>query len=98
MLLFYIDESGHHRMAPDDEHPDRLARDTSDSFVLSAVGIRDTERRPIAEAIDALKSELLGSRPGRAWGDTERRGRRPAFTPRPAAGAPAAPHRGHPAA
>ncbi|HLU63397.1 MAG TPA: DUF3800 domain-containing protein [Protaetiibacter sp.] len=91
MLLFYIDESGHHRMAPDDEHPDRLARDTSDWFVLSAVGIRDTERRPIAEAIDALKSELLGSRPGRAWGDTELKGRRLAITRRRVEGAPADP-------
>ena len=37
MLLFYIDESGHHRMAPDEHHPDRLARDTTDWFVLSVV-------------------------------------------------------------
>lgn len=91
MLLFYIDESGHHRMAPDDEHPGRLARDTSDWFVLSAVGIRDIERRPVAEALDALKSELLGSRPGRAWGDTELKGRRLAITRRRVEGSPADP-------
>lgn len=82
MLLFYIDESGHHRMAPDDHHPARLTRDTSDWFVLSAVGIRDTDRRPIAEALDALKTELLGAHPDRPWNETELKGRRLAITRR----------------
>ncbi|TPW68780.1 DUF3800 domain-containing protein, partial [Schumannella sp. 10F1B-5-1] len=48
MLLFYIDESGHHRMDADPDDPTRLAPDTTDWFVLSAVGIRDTSRRPLA--------------------------------------------------
>lgn len=82
MLLFYIDESGHHRMAPDDDHPDRLTRDTSDWFVLSAVGIRDTQRRPLAEALDELKTQLLGAHPDRPWGETELKGRRLAITRR----------------
>jgi hypothetical protein len=87
MLLFYIDESGHHRMAPDPHHPDRLARDTTDWFVLSAVGIRDTERRPLAEALDALKTARLGSRPDRPWNETELKGRRLAITRRRLEGA-----------
>lgn len=87
MLLFYIDESGHHRMAPDDDHPERLARDTSDWFVLSAVGIRDTERRPLAEALDELKTELLGARAELPWNRTELKGRRLAITRRRLEGA-----------
>src|SRR5690606_4124849 len=82
MLLFYIDESGHHRMAPDEHHHDRLARDTTDWFVLSAVGIRDTSRRPLAEEIDRIKRAHLGSRAERAWNETEIKGRRLAITRR----------------
>lgn len=74
-------------MAPDDDHPTRLTRDTSDWFVLSAVGIRDTDRRALAEAIDELKAELLGARPERAWNDTELKGRRLAITRRRLEGA-----------
>jgi len=87
MLLFYIDESGHHRMEADPHHPDRLARDTTEWFVLSAVGIRDTERRPLAEALDALKRERLGARPDRPWNETELKGRRLAVTRRRLEGA-----------
>jgi hypothetical protein len=87
MLLFYIDESGHHRMDADEHHPDRLAHDTTDWFVLSAVGIRDTSRRPLAEALDALKTEHLGARPGRPWNETELKGRRLAITRRRLGGA-----------
>lgn len=91
MLLFYIDESGHHRMDADPHHPDRLARDTTDWFVLSAVGIRDTERRPLAEALDALKTEHLGARADRPWNETELKGRRLAITRRRLEGAHADP-------
>ena len=46
--------------------------------MLSAVGIRDTSRRPLAEAIDSLKRTHLGA--SDAWGDTELKGRRLAVT------------------
>lgn len=82
MLLFYIDESGHHRMDADDQHPDRLAHDTTDWFVLSAVGIRDTSRRPLAEEIDRIKRAHLGARVERPWNETEIKGRRLAITRR----------------
>ncbi len=87
MLLFYIDESGHHRMDPDAQDPSRLARDTTDWFVLSAVGIRDTARRPLAEAVDALKTTRLGATPERPWNETELKGRRLAITRRRVEGA-----------
>ena len=87
MLLFYIDESGHHRMDPDAQDPSRLARDTTDWFVLSAVGIRDTARRPLAEAVDALKTTRLGATPERPWNETELTGRRLAITRRRVEGA-----------
>ena len=82
MLLFYIDESGHHRMDADADDPARLTRDTTDWFVLSAVGIRDTSRRPLAEAIDRIKRERLGATPERPWNETEIKGRRLAITQR----------------
>ncbi|MFT4285616.1 MAG: DUF3800 domain-containing protein [Protaetiibacter sp.] len=87
MLLFYIDESGHHRMAPDPSDPARLAADTTDWFVLSAVGIRDAERRPLAEELDRIKREHLGARPDRPWNETELKGRRLAITRRRLEGA-----------
>jgi hypothetical protein len=74
-------------MAPDPHHPDRLARDTTDWFVLSAVGIRDTERRPLAEALDALKTARLGASAERPWNETELKGRRLAITRRRLEGA-----------
>jgi hypothetical protein len=82
MLLFYIDESGHHRMDPDAEDPSRLARDTTDWFVLSAVGIRDSERESTAESLYALKERFLGASAERPWGETELKGRRLAITRR----------------
>ncbi|WP_170154374.1 DUF3800 domain-containing protein [Protaetiibacter intestinalis] len=87
MLLFYIDESGHHRMAADPADPTRLARDTTDWFVLSAVGIRDTSRRPLAEAIDRVKRDHLGAGADRPWNETELKGRRLAITRRRVEGA-----------
>lgn len=97
MLLFYIDESGHHRMAPDKHDPTRLARDTTDWFVLSAVGIRDTERQPLAEAVYALKERWLGTSSDRPWGETELKGRRLAITRRRLEGARPDPEADYPA-
>jgi hypothetical protein len=39
VLIFYIDESGHHSMETDPSDSSRLARGTSEWFVLSAVGV-----------------------------------------------------------
>lgn len=82
MLLFYIDESGHHRMDANPADPTQLARDTTDWFVLSAVGIRDTSRRPLAESIDRIKRDRLGATNERPWDVTELKGRRLAITRR----------------
>lgn len=80
VLIFYIDESGHHSgPATDETQPQR-----SEWFVLSAVGIRDTSRRPLAEALDALKRTHLGD--AGEWGDTELKGRRLAVTRKRIAG------------
>jgi hypothetical protein len=80
MLLFYIDESGHHRMDADRDDPTRLARDTTEWFVLSAVGIRDTSRRPLAEEVDRIKRDHLRPDKSGSWNETEIKGRRLAIT------------------
>lgn len=97
MILFYIDESGHHRMAPDDDDPSHLARDTTDWFVLSAVGIRDSERESTAEAVFALKERHLGADAERPWGETELKGRRLAITRRRLGGGRVDPEADYPA-
>ena len=81
MLLFYIDESGHHRMGPDPADDKKLAPDTTAWFVLSAVGIRDTSRRPLAEGMTRIKQLRLGQDSG-SWNTTEIKGRRLAITRR----------------
>ena len=74
VLIFYIDESGRHSSGEGEP----LRTDRTEWFVLSAVGIRDTTRRPLAETIDALKTQHLGS--AEVWDDTELKGRRLAVT------------------
>ena len=80
VLIFYIDESGHHSMEADRDDPSKLAHGRSDWFVLSAVGIRDTTRRPLAEAVDKVKRRYLGGSADGAWNDAEIKGRRLALT------------------
>lgn len=80
MLIFYIDESGHHHMAPSPHNPAELVEDTTDWFVLSAVGIRDTSRRPLAEEVDRIKRTYLTPVEGETWDATELKGRRLAIT------------------
>lgn len=80
MLLFYIDESGSHHMASDPADPTRLKSDTSDWFVLSAVGIRDTTRRVLAEEVDRIKREHIRADAKSPWNDSELKGRRLAIT------------------
>ena len=82
-------------MDPDPVDPTRLARDTTDWFVLSAVGIHDTSRRPLAEALDRIKRERLGL--AADWNATELKGRRLAITRRRVAGHPADPEADYPA-
>lgn len=86
MLIFYVDESGHHT---DGERTDR---EQERWFVLSAVGIRDTTRRPLAEALVSLKNRHLGSSDGHGWGATELKGRNLAITRKRLAGSDLGPN------
>jgi hypothetical protein len=74
MLIFYADESGDGSMALEAGAAEpRLTSGTSPRFTLAAVGIRDTSRRPLAEALLALKRRHFG--PAAQWADTEIKGR-----------------------
>lgn len=76
MLLFYIDEYGDDSMRTDPADGRALKPGVSDWFVLSAVGIRDSSRKPLAEAIFAIKQRHFG--PGmdvQPWGASEVKGR-----------------------
>lgn len=72
MLIFYIDECGDHSLLLDRSDPTdtTLKPGVSPYFVLAAVGIRDSSRKPLAEAIfrsrDGISVRLLrhlGARP-----------------------------------
>jgi hypothetical protein len=67
-------------MASDPDDPTRLKSDTSEWFVLSAIGIRDTTRRVLAEEIDRIKRQRLGAGTNAPWNDTELKGRKLAIT------------------
>ena len=76
MLIFYADEYGDHSMLTKSGAPLELKKGTSDFFVLTGVGVRDTSRKPLAESLVALKRKHFGrgaSSP--VWGDTEIKGR-----------------------
>lgn len=78
MLLFYVDECGDHSMnTVDDEHGGKRLKDgVSPYFVLSGVGIRDTSRKPLAEALFEIKERHFGEGvAGEPWGDSEIKGR-----------------------
>ena len=76
MMLFYIDEFGDHKMLPEPGEPTRLKRGQSEWFALSAVGIHDSTRKPLAEALLAVKERHFGDYVGLGdWGDTEIKGR-----------------------
>jgi hypothetical protein len=76
VLIFYADENGGHSMAtkPDIEPPE-LTNGTSPRFTISCVGVRDTSRKPLAEAIFTLKTKHFGEAIEGPWGDTEIKGR-----------------------
>lgn len=78
MLLFYVDECGGHGMktATTEQGLDTLKAGSSPYFVLSGVGVRDSSRKPLAEALFELKKRHFGaSIEGAAWGDSEIKGR-----------------------
>lgn len=77
-MIFYVDEYGDHstRLHPDASSGPRLKDGVSEWFILSAVGIRDSSRKPLAEAIFEVKERHFGSDLRlRPWGDSEIKGR-----------------------
>lgn len=77
MLLFYVDECGDSAIKLDPKakeltlHP-RVSR----YFTLSAVGIRDSARKPLADALFETKGRHFGEEALRGpWADTEIKGR-----------------------
>jgi len=78
VLIFYVDESGHHSANRDPEDPSKLARGSSEWFILSAVGIRDTTRRSLAEELDRVKRRHFPE--SERWTATEIKGRHLAET------------------
>lgn len=77
MLLFYIDECGDHSMNTVTIDGKKVLKPgVSPFFVLSAVGIPDSSRRPLAEAIFDLKTRHFGQVASEGvWADTEIKGR-----------------------
>jgi hypothetical protein len=73
MLTFYIDEFGDTSLASDPSDAKLLKKGVSEKFILAAVGIRDSSRRPMAEAIFALKEKHLGAT--NTWAESEIKGR-----------------------
>jgi hypothetical protein len=76
VLIFYADENGTPSMNPEPgATPARLKKGTSDRFTLVGVGIRDTSRRPVAEALVKVKKRHFGDATSGPWGATEIKGR-----------------------
>jgi hypothetical protein len=76
VLIFYADENGDHSMLTEPGvSPPRLKRGTSPRFTLASVGIRDTSRRPVAEALFKVKKRHFGDAIHGPWADTEIKGR-----------------------
>lgn len=76
MLLFYVDEYGDHSLRTDPNDPASLKSGVSPWFLLGAVGIPDSSRKPLAEALFALKQKHFGEDVGLApWADSEIKGR-----------------------
>lgn len=76
MLLFYVDEHGDHSMATRDGSKYELKQGVSPWFILAAVGIRDSSRMPLAEALFEIKQRHFGeAATALPWGQTEIKGR-----------------------
>jgi len=77
MLLFYVDECGGTSMtfSPPPEGK-TMASGSSELFVMSAVGIHDSSREPLAHEIEELKLRNFGAKAvGGTWADTELKGK-----------------------
>ncbi|NUU06581.1 DUF3800 domain-containing protein [Leifsonia sp. C5G2] len=76
MLIFYADEYGDHSMTTAKSEPAVLKAGTSEFFILSAVGVRDTSRKPLAEALFDIKRKHFGeSVADEPWNASEIKGR-----------------------
>jgi len=76
VLIFYADEFGDHSMlTAEDRKPPELKKGTSEFFVLTGVGVRDTSRKPIADALFKLKKKHFGAAASLSWGESEIKGR-----------------------
>lgn len=78
MIIFYVDEYGDHSMRIDEGNSGapQLKKGVSEWFVLSAVGIRDSSRKPLAEALFEIKARHFGAGVAlQPWGDSEIKGR-----------------------
>jgi hypothetical protein len=77
MFLFYVDECGDDAIKYAAEGPPYvLSTKQSPYFTLSAVGIRDSSRKPLADALFEIKTRHFGKQVGDfKWGDSEIKGR-----------------------
>ncbi len=77
MLIFYIDEFGDHSLTTKPGvSPCQLKDGVSPHFILSAVGVRDTSRKPLAQALFELKRKHFGSAvEDLPWSASELKGR-----------------------
>jgi len=94
VLIFYADEFGDHSMLT---VPQKLQAElktgTSDFFVLTGVGVRDTSRKPLADALFKIKKKHFGALASQPWGDSEIKGRSRILSQRVVALAPRSRHR-----
>lgn len=76
VFLFYVDECGDSSTERDPNDTRQFKRGVSPYFTLAAVGIRDSARKPVADALFETKARHFGgAAENEAWGDTELKGR-----------------------
>lgn len=77
MLIFYVDEFGDNSiLTQPGTQPRTLKAGVSDYFILSGVGVRDTSRKPLAEALYEIKERHFGAKVAKGrWSDSEIKGR-----------------------
>lgn len=76
MFLFYLDEHGDSSMRSEPSNPKKLAPEVSPYFTLSAIGIRDSARKPFADALFETKLRHFGDGfNAESWADSEIKGR-----------------------
>lgn len=75
MLIFYVDESGHHTLAPSRVEA-AMSMELADLFILTGVGVRDLARKPLATELQRIKQAHFGTVASTAdWSATELKGR-----------------------